>query len=182
MYVPGPRWSDLIYEIAAWFAKDDKSLGGEMADPTCHDDSPSFSVTHSLPSNTSATQANRWEDWKRTRIRFTYPVRKGDVDWGRLENAVLGEDLDGKCDCAGIGNHGCGVERESGGGDENDQAGAMLMRINHTGKRGAGSVCSGRSTAGSLWVEVGDGSTELGEVGGDLGRLGQLGLLQVSCK
>jgi len=177
MHIPGSRWSDLIYEITAWFARDNK-FPGEVADPTCHDESAFPSVTPSLPSSSSTTQANRWEYWKQTRIRFNYAVRKGDVDWRRLESAVLGEVHDGECDCARYGNHGGGNERESGGGNENDHVDAMLMRINHIGKRGAG----GRFTAGSLWVEVGNGSSGLGEIRGELGRLGQLGLLQVSCR
>lgn len=172
MHVPGPRWSDLIYDIAAWFARDEK-LTEEIADPICHDDyaSPSLSATPSLPSTASATQADRWEDWKRTRIRFAYPVRKGDVDWRKLENAVLGEDLD---DGTGDGDHGGGIERESTGGSEDDHVDRMLMRI------GAGGGYSRRSTTGSLLVEVGSGSAALGEVRGELGRLDQLGLLQVS--
>ncbi|KAF9777428.1 hypothetical protein BJ322DRAFT_574810 [Thelephora terrestris] len=45
MCVPGSRWSDLIYEIAAWFARDRSH--GEIADPTCQDGraSPPSSVT-----------------------------------------------------------------------------------------------------------------------------------------
>lgn len=173
--VPGPRWSDLIYEIAAWFARDEK-LAGEIADhPACQDDhaSASFSVTSSPPSPSSATRAGRWENWKNTRIRFDYPVRKGEVDWRKLESAVLGEDfeaerLDGEYDCAGFGNHG-------GGAGRNDVD--ELMGIN----RGKGG-CSRRLSAGSLWVEVGHGSAGLGELKGELARLDQLGLLQVSCR
>jgi hypothetical protein len=93
MHVPGPCWSDLIYEIVAWFARD-KKLTGEIADPACH--ASSASVAPSLSSTGSATRAGRREDWKRTMIRFSYPVRKGDVDWRKLESAALGEDLEGQ--------------------------------------------------------------------------------------
>lgn len=178
LHVPGPHWSDLIYEIAAWFARDKKSPR-EIADPSCQNGraSASLSVTPSLPSRTSTTWAGWWANWKRTRIRFAYPVRKGDVDWRKLESAVLGEDferLDEEYDCAGFGNH--GGEREIGNdGDE------ILMGINR-GKSMADSGSSRQLTAGSLWVEVGSGSTGLGEVRGELARLEQLGLLQISCR
>ena len=179
MHVPGPRWSDLIYEIATWFARDEK-LTGKIADPACHDGyaSSSSSATPwpSLPSTTSATQADRWEDWKRMKIRFSYPVRKDDVNWRKLENAVLGEDLDGEYDCTGHGNHEGRIERESKGGSEGDHVDRMLMRIS---QHGTGGSYSRRFTTGSLWVEVGNGSAAL-EVRGELGRLDQLGLLQVS--
>ena len=167
MHVPGPRWSDLIYKIAEWFARDEK-LPGEIADRACQDGraSPSLSVTSSLPSPSSATRA----DWRRTKFRFGYPVKKGDIDWRRLESAVLGEGLEGEYDCARLGNRG-GI---SGGG--NDESDEMLMRINP----GAGGTR--RLAASSLWVEVGNGSAVLGEVRGELGRLDKLGLLQVSCR
>lgn len=164
MYVPGPCWSDLIYEIAAWFARD-KKLTGEIADPTCHGSS-SF-VTPSLSSTTPATRPGRWEDWNGTMIRFSYPVRKGDVNWRKLENAVLGEDLE---------------VVDSGGGDESDYADGGVIRTNPIGKSGADGRCSRRFAPGTLWVEVGSGSAVLGEVRGELGRLDQLGLLQVSCR
>jgi len=178
MHVPGPHWSDLIYDIAAWFARDKKP--GEIADRICHDGYASPPVTPSLPSTTSATRAGRWEDWKRTRIRFSYPVGKDDVDWRKLENAVLGEDLDGVYDWTGHGNHVGGIERESKGGNEgeSDDVDEMLMRIS---QHGAGGSFSRRFAAGSLWVEVRSGSAGLGEVRGELGRLDKLGLLQVSC-
>ena len=177
--VPGPYWSDLIYEIAAWFARDEKSPG-EIADPTCQDGraSASSSVTSSLPSPTSATRTGRWANWKKTRIRFTYPVKKGDVNWRKLESAALGEDferLDGGDDCAGFGKHG---GRESGSGNDVDD---MLMGITH-GKSRAGGGSSRQLTAGSLWVEVGSGSAGLGELRGELARLDKLGLLQVSTR
>lgn len=178
MHAPGPRWSDLIYDIAAWFARDEK-LTGVIADPTCHDGyaSRSLSATPSLPSTASATRADRWGDRKRTRVRFAYPVREGDVDWRKLENAVLGEGRDGGHDFTGYGNHGREIERESRGGSEGDHVDRMLMSIN---KHRAGGGYSRRSMVGSLWVEVGNGSAPLGEVRGKLGRLDELGLLQVS--
>lgn len=179
MHVPGPRWSDLIYDIAAWFARDKKS--GEIADPICHDGYASPPVTPSLPSTSSATRAARSEDWKRTRIRFSYPVGKGDVDWRKLENAVLGEDLEGVYDCTGHGNHVGGIERESKSGKEgesDDVDESMVMGIS---QHEAGGSVRRRFVAGSLWVEVRNGSAALGEVRGELGRLDQLGLLQVSC-
>lgn len=91
MYAPGPRWSDLIYEIAAWFARGEK-LAREIADPA-YQDGPSFSITPPLSSTSSATWAGRWTNGKETRVRFTYPVGEGDVDWKKLERAVLGEKL-----------------------------------------------------------------------------------------
>ena len=174
VHVPGPRWSDLIYDIAAWFAGDRK-LPGEIAESACQEDlaSPSPSADPSLP---SATRASRWENSKKTRVRFAYPVGKGDIDWRKLESAVLGEGfegLDGGFDCARFGNRG---EGGIGGGNDADD---MVMRINR-GKSQAGGGCGKR--AGSLWVEVGNGSAALGEVRGELVRLDQLGLLQVSCR
>jgi hypothetical protein len=165
--VPGPRWSDLIYGITAWFARD-KKLTGEIADPVRHDGYASWS---SPPSTTSATRAGRWEDREGTRIRFAYPVGNGDVDWRKLENAVLGEDVDGGYDCTGYGIHVDELERESRSGSES------LMRIGKHGVRGG---YSPRFTAPSLWIEVGPGSAALGEVRRELRRLDQLGLLQVS--
>jgi len=174
VHVPGPRWSDLIYEIAAWFASDRK-LPGEIAEPACQEGvaSPSPSADPSLP---SATRANRWENRKKTRVRFAYPVGKDDIDWRKLESAVLGEGfegLDGGFDCPRFGNRG-----EDGGGGGND-ADDMVMRINR-GKRQAAGSCGKRT--GSLWVEVGNGSAALGEVRRELVRLDELGLLQVSCR
>jgi len=110
-------------------------------------------------------------------VRFAYPVGKGDIDWRKLESAVLGEDfnggLDGGFDCPIFGNR---SEGGSGGGNDADD---MVMRINR-GKSQAGGSCGKR--AGSLWVEVGNGSAVLGEVRRELFRLDQLGLLQVSCR
>ena len=163
---PGPCWSDLIYEIVAWFARD-KKLTGEIADPACHA-SPS-SVTSSMSSTTSATRAGRWEG---TMVRFSYPVRKGDVDWRKLESAALGEDVEAQ-GCESI---------ESEDGDESDHADGRAMRVNPIGKNVAGGRRSRRFAAEPLWVEVRSGSAVLGEVRGELGRLDQLGLLQVSCK
>lgn len=179
MNVPGPSWSDLIYEIAAWFTKE--KLAEEIADLTCHDGraSPSLPVIPSMPSTSSVTRGE-WE----TRIRFAYPIRKGDVDWNRLESAVLGEGtegLDGGHHCARYGNNEFGTERESGDGDGSDHVHEMLMRINEVGKDGAHGGYSRQPTAGSLWVEAGSGSATLGEVRGELRRLDKLGLLQVSC-
>ena len=175
VHVPGPRWSDLIYEIAAWFASDRK-LPGEIAEPACQEGLTSPSATPSLP---SATRAYRWENLKKTRVRFAYPVGKDDIDWRRLERAVLGEDLDGPdggLDCPRFSNHGGQTEGGGGGGNDGDE---MVMRINR-GKSKAGGSCGKR--AGSLWVEVGNGSAALGEVRGELARLDELGLLQVSCR
>lgn len=102
MCVPGSHWSDLIYEIAEWFARDDYE---EIADPTRQGGraSPPTSVTSSLPSSNPATRADRWKDRKRTKVRFVYPVGEGDVDWRKLESAVLGEGvecLDGRYACS----------------------------------------------------------------------------------
>lgn len=172
VHVPGPRWSDLIYEIAAWFVSDGK-FPGEIADPACQDGraSPSLSVAPSLP---SATRADRCGNWKKTRIRFAYPVRKGDIDWRKLESVVLGECFvdgqDGRHDCSGFGSRG-GTE-----GEGRNDAEEMMMRISR-GKSRAG----GRGGC-SLWVEVGNGSAGLGDVRGELVRLDRLGLLQVSCR
>jgi len=173
IYAPGPRWSGLIYGIAAWFARDEK-LTGEIADTACQG-GPSFPIIPPLPSTSSATRADR----RKMKVRFTYPVRKGDVDWRKLESAVLGEDfegLGGVYNCTGYGNHRGRIAREGGNGVDE-----MLMKITHVGKHGAAGSCSPRFTAGSLWVDVGNGSAVLGEVRGELGRLDQLGLLQVSC-
>lgn len=185
MHIPGPCWSDLIYETAAWFARDETLTEG-IADPTYHDDgyaSHSPSDIPSLPSPDSATRADRWDDWRKARIRFTYPVRKGDIDWRKLESAVLGEGpdaLDGEHGQAGYGNHRGGTDRESQDGNENDHLDGMVG----IGQRGAGGSRNRQLTAASLWVEVevGTGSAPLGELRGELGRLDQLGLLQVSCR
>jgi len=172
--VPGSHWTDLIYEIAAWLARDEK-LGGEIADPACQGGRASaLSGTPSPPSPSSATRADWPANWKKLGIRFAYPVRKGDVDWRKLASAVLGEDfegLDGDGDCTGFGNYG------EGGNDDRETS----TRINHIENRGADG-CSRLPTAGSFWVEVLDGSAGLGEVRGELGRLDTLGLLQVSCR
>jgi hypothetical protein len=56
------------------------------------------------------------------------------------------------------------------------------MRVDPIGKSVAGGRRSRRFAAGALWVEVRSGSAVLGEVRGELGRLDQLGLLQVSCR
>lgn len=186
MCVPGPHWSDLIYEIAAWFARVESCE--EIADFTCRDGhaSPSsLTVTplSSLPSNNTATRVDCYEGRKRTRVKFFYPVRKGDVDWQKLERAVLGEGIEGQeggYDCSRFGNHGGGIERESASGNGNDQVQEMLMRISQVGAHGAGGSCSARSKASSVWVEVGSGMAV--EVRRELGRLDRLGLLQVNCK
>jgi hypothetical protein len=144
----------------------------------------------SLPSDNSATRADRRKDRKRTRIRFGYHVTKGDVDWKKLESAVLGEgdegleSLGGGCDCSVYGNHGgVGVVgRESESGYENDQVGGMVMKINQVGNQVAGGSCSARFMACLLWVEVWSGSAVLRELRGELGRLDRHGLLQVSCR
>lgn len=190
----GPLWSDLVYEIAAWFAK--HKSGEEIADTACQDGRASASssspvlVTPSLPSSTSVTRYDPWKDRKRTRVRFMYPVRKGDVDWKELESAVLGEDVvgatgqGGGSDCSPNGNHGGlgDVGRESDGGRENDQVGEMVMTISQAGNQVAGGSCSARFMAGSLWVEVRSGCAVLGELRRELGRLDRLELLQVSCR
>ena len=172
VHVPGPYWADLLYEIAAWFTSDSTSPG-EIAELACQEGlASSPSGTPSLP---SATPANRRENRKKTRVRFAYPVGKDDIDWRRLESAVLGEDLDeldGGFDCPRFSNHGGGLEGGSGGGND-------VMRINR-GKSKAGGSFGKR--AGSLWVEVSNGSAVLGEVRGELVRLDELGLLQVSCR
>jgi len=175
VHVPGPRWSDLIYEIAAWFASDRKS-SGEIAESACQE-GPASPPPFTTPSLPSATRVNRWENRKRTRVRFAYPVRKDDVDWRKLESAVLGEGLDGGFDCPKFSNHGGRNEGGSGGGNDADE---RVMRIN----RGKGQTGGSRGKrACSLWVEVvGNGSAGLGEVRGELVRLDQLGLLQVSCR
>ena len=114
--VPGPHWSDLIYEIAAWFERI-----GEIADPTRPGGraSPPLSGTPSPPSSNGVMRTDGREDRKRTRVRFAYPVKKGDINWKKLESAVLGEDLEGVpegqdrgSDCSVFGNHG-GAGRES---------------------------------------------------------------------
>ena len=177
MYVPGPLWSDLIYEIAAWSARD-KKLPEEIADIACHDGRASPS-SPSMPSTSPATRADWWEDWKKTKIRFTYPVGKGDVDWRKLESAVLGEGPDGGYDCTGYGNHG-GEEGPSR--DGNDDVDETMMRINNVERDGADGGCCPRFVAGSLWIEARGGSAVLGDVRGELRRLDQLGLLQVGCR
>ena len=180
MSVPGSNWSDLIYEIAAWFARDKPSY--EIADPAGHYGRASaLSDMPSLPSNNPATDTHRWRDGRKMRIRFTYPVGKDEVDWKKLERAVLGENidggLDGGCDCPIYGNDD-GVGRESGSGNENDHVDEINQVDNHV----AGGSCGARSMRGSLWIEIASGSAVLGELRGELGRLDKLGLLQVSCR
>lgn len=177
MCVPGPSWSDLIYEIAAWFAR-----GGwqdEIADTACQygrASPPSF-VTTSMPSSNAATRANHREDRKRTKVRFFYPVGKRNFDWGKLESAVLGEDFDSQGGtCSRFGNRGGKVERESRGGSGNDHI-EMMMRINRVRNRGAGGSRCTRFMGSLLCVEVGSGSVVPRE---ELGRLDELELLQVS--
>lgn len=93
MTVLGPYWSDLICEIATWFARD-KSCG-KIADPASRASPPS-SVTASLPSSDQITRADLRKNRKRITIEFSDPVRKGDVDWEELESAVSGEDIEVK--------------------------------------------------------------------------------------
>lgn len=182
VHVPGAEWSDLTYEIAAWFAKNE--LREEIADPACQGGRSSrpLSVTPSLPSSNPVAERR---GGKRMRVRFGYPVRKGDFDWRELASAALGEDgeglegLGGTGDCSKFGNHG-GAGRESESGKENDHVDDMLMKINQAGYQVAGGSCSERFVARSLWVEVGSRSAVLGELGGELGRLEELGLLLVS--
>jgi len=173
--VPGPHWADLIYEIAAWFARDEKFVR-EIADPACQDGRASaLNDGPSLPSRSSATRAE-WQKRKRLRIRFAYPLGEDDIDWERLERAVLGgsvEGLDEGGDCTGYGNYG------GGAGDDDGQT---LMRISRVENRWAGGSRSGRSTVGSLRVEGLSGSVGVEEVREKLGRLDRLGLLQVSCR
>ena len=178
MCVPGPYWSDLIYEITSWFARSE--CCEEIAGPACRSGRASSLFTPSLPSTNPATSA---VGWKRTRIKFCYSVGKGDVDWRKLESAALGEDFEGY-DCSAFGNHGGGAECESGlgGGNGNDHV-QVLMEINPgVENRGAGGRQGARFTTGSLWVEVGGGSGVFGEIRRKLGRLDRLGLLQVSCR
>lgn len=185
MCVPGPGWSDLIYEIAAWSARDDSRE--EIADRNRQSASTSpSSVISSLPSSTSATRADGWESRRKTKVRFVYPVREGDVDWVKLQSAVLGEGAEGqegRCYCAGYGNHASRTGRESGGGNGNDHVDGM-MRINNGVGYGAGGNCHRRSssTAGSLSVEFKGGSGVLRKVRERLGRLDELGLLQLSSR
>lgn len=185
MCVPGPYWSDLIYEIAAWFARDE--WHDEIADPASQDgraSPPSFATT-SMPSSNAATRADRRKDRKRTKVRFFYPVGKSDFNWRKLESAVLGEDFEdpdsqgGGCACSRFGNCGGKIERESRGGNGNDHVEEIMMRISKVRNRGAGGSCCARFMGGSLCVEVESGSVVPRE---ELGRLDQLELLQVSCR
>jgi len=182
MSVPGPHWTDLIYEIAAWFGRE------EWLKPIADHDSrasPPSPAIPSLPSSNLVTRVDLRKGRKRTRVRFAYPVRNGDIDWKKMERAVLGEDiedLDGGCDCSVFGKLGRVGRESEKGGKGNDHVDEMVMTINQVGNHVAGGSCSARFTAGSLWVEVASGSAVLGDLRGELGRLDQLGLLQVSLR
>lgn len=58
------------------------------------------------------------------------------------------------------------------------------MKITQGGNQVAGGSCSPPRfiAGGSLWVEVRSGSAVLGDLRVELGRLDELGLLQVSCR
>jgi hypothetical protein len=145
--VPGPHWSDLIYEIAAWFASG--QVSGEIAEPTCQ--RGRASPVTPLPCHQRAELTGGEVEKDEDQVRI--PRQERDVDWRKLERAVLGEGiegLDGDSDCSVFGNHGGGIEGDSGGGNG---AGGIVMRINR-GKSRAGGSCHGWFSLGRSWERI----------------------------